>query len=301
MSTIYRRIMKRISLLQIKGIPEYSCYLETHPEELDALFRDLLIGVTKFFRDPEAFGYLEENILPELVNSASQDGTIRVWIPGCSTGEEAYSIAIILREVIDNLRAGVDLKLQIFATDIDDRSIHIARKGFYLANIASEVSPERLDKYFTEVESGYIVKKIIREMVVFASHDLVKDPPFTKMDIISCRNLLIYFNSDLQKKIIPTFYYSLNSGGILFLGTAESTGSTRDLFTTVSSKWKIYKRKDEKPLSKRLVDIPSTPPLIETYEDEKLPGKPEQAVADVVKRVLMERYSPPAIIIDVKR
>ncbi|MHB1000001.1 MAG: chemotaxis protein CheB [Armatimonadota bacterium] len=297
-STLYRRIVKRTSLLQIDGIPEYAAYVETHPEELDILFREFLIGVTRFFRDLEAFDYLENSVLPELVNAAVQDGSVRVWVTGCSTGEEAYSIAIIFREVIDRLRQDDDLKIQVFATDIDERGIAVARKGFYPANIAADVSPKRLERFFAETEGGYLVKKHIRETVVFALHDLVKDPPFTKMDMVSCRNIMIYFSSELQKRIMPTLHYALNPGGILFLGTAESTVGAPDLFTTVDSKWKIYKRNETNTLPARHIGVPAYQPITETHVEERLSNEPVSAVSDIVKRVLLERYAPPSVIID---
>lgn len=297
-STLYRRTAKRASLLQIDGIPEYADYVETHPEELDILFREFLIGVTKFFRDPEAFDYLESNVLPELVNAATEEGAVRVWVPGCSTGEEAYSLAIILHEVIDRLRPDAGLKIQVFATDIDDQAITATRKGLYPANIAADVSPERLDRFFAEAEGSYMVKKVIRETVVFALHDVVSDPPFTKMDVVSCRNMLIYFGPELQKRIMPMFHYALNLGGILFLGTAESTGAARDLFSTVSSKWKVYRRKQTKTPLVRRAGVPADRPLVETQEVESVPDELEPAVSETVKRVLLEKYAPPAVVVD---
>ncbi len=297
-STLCRRIVKRASLLQIDRIPEYADYVKAHPEELDSLFREFLIGVTRFYRDHGAFDYLENSVLPDLVNAAAQDGAIRVWVPGCSTGEEAYSITIILREVIDRIRPDAGLQIQIFATDIDDRAIAFARKAIYPANIEADVSPERLEKFFTKVEGGYQVKKLIRETVVFALHDMVKDPPFTKMDMVSCRNIMIYFSPELQKKIIPILHYALNPGGILFLGTAESIGGAPDLFSTVDSKWKIFRRNETKTPHRRLVDVPASHPIIETHEAGKLPSQPQPAVSEAVKRVLLERYAPPSVIVD---
>jgi two-component system CheB/CheR fusion protein len=297
-STLYRRIAKRASLLQIDGIPEYARYIEAHTDELDILFREFLIGVTRFFRDLEAFDYLENNVLPELIGAAAQDGAFRVWVAGCSTGEEAYSIAIVLREVIERLRPDAGLQLQIFATDIDDRAISVARKGFYPHNIASDVSAERLDRFFSQVEDGYQINKSIRETVIFALHDLVNDPPFTKMDLVSCRNMMIYFSPELQKKIMPILHYALNPGGILFLGTAESTAGAPNFFLTVDSKWKIYRRNETKTLPTRLVDVPANQPLIEKHEAENLPNQPGAPVSETVKRVLLERYAPPSVIVD---
>lgn len=296
--TLYRRLAKRAGLLEIDGIPEYARYVEAHPEELDILFREILIGVTRFFRDPEAFDYLENNVLPDLINASIQTGAVRVWVTGCSTGEEAYSIAIIFREVIDRLHPEAGLQLQVFATDIDERAIAFARKGIYPANIAADVSPGRLDQFFAEAEGGYLVKKHIRGSMVFALHDLVKDPPFTKMDMVTCRNMMIYFSAELQKKVVPSFHYALNPGGMLFLGTAESIAGAGHLFSTESSKWKIYRRKETATTPVRLVEVPPSPPFIETHEAVSLPEQPEPAVAETVKRVLLERYAPPSVIVD---
>ena len=299
-STLYRRIAKRAGLLQVEGISEYASYVETHPEELDSLFREFLIGVTRFFRDPEAFDYLESSVLPELVNACPENSAIRVWVPGCSTGEEAYSLAIVLREVIDRLRPNSGLKIQVFATDIDDRAIAVARKSLYPTNIATDISPERLNAFFVEVESGYIVAPIIREAVVFAPHDLLIDPPFTKMDIVSCRNMMIYFGAELQKKVLPILYYALNLEGILFLGTAESTAATPNLFSPIDNKWKVYRRRDTTPPARRLVDVSAYQSPVEKPSLERLGTDTVPAVSEVVKRVLLERYAPPSVTVDVE-
>lgn len=297
-STLYRRIAKRSSLLHIEGIPEYASYVETHPEEQDILFREFLIGVTRFFRDPEAFDYLKRHIVPDLINSCVNTGAVRVWVAGCSTGEEAYSIAIVLREVIDGLLPDSRLQIQLFATDIDDRAISFARKGVYPASIADDISPERLERFFTETEGHYLVNKSIRETVVFALHDLVKDPPFTKIDIVSCRNILIYFSPDLQKKVMPIFHYALNPDGILFLGTAESTGSESDLFSTVNSKWKIYRTKETRTLPPRQPGSLTPLPFIETNEVKNGPKELAAAVSEYVNHILLEKYAPASIVVD---
>ncbi|MHB1459126.1 MAG: chemotaxis protein CheB [Armatimonadota bacterium] len=297
-STLYRRIAKRTSLLQVGGISEYAEYMETHPEEIDILFKEFLIGVTRFFRDSEAFDYLGNTVLPELINLLPADSAIRIWVPGCSTGEEAYSLAIIIREVIDKLRPNEGLRIQVFATDIDDHAINIARKGIYPTNIAVDVPPERLKQFFTETDHGFLVNKLIRDSVVFALHDLIRDPPFTKMDIVSCRNMMIYFSTELQKKAMPLFHYALNAGGILFLGTAESVIGASDIFTVIDNKWKIYKRKETKTASTRLVDIPAYQPFIEPSASTNVINQPAPAVSDTVNRILLERFAPPSVIID---
>jgi two-component system CheB/CheR fusion protein len=232
-TTIHRRIERRMAVQQIETIGDYVKVLQQMPSEAEALFRDLLIGVTGFFRDPEAFKLLEEQVLPKILASKPLGGSIRVWSPGCSTGEEAYSIAILLRERLEELKQGC--KVQVFATDIDSQAISSARAGIYPVGIAADVGQERLERFFTSVPDGsaYRIHKGIRDMLVFSEQNVIKDPPFSKVDLISCRNLLIYMGGELQKKIIPMFHYALNPGGYLFLGTSETIGGCTDLFATV--------------------------------------------------------------------
>ncbi len=296
-STLYRRIEKRASLLQIDGISEYANYVEQSPEEMDALFRELLIGVTRFFRDPEAFEYLREEVIPDLVKNTAQAGSIRVWVPACSTGEEAYSLAILLRECLDRLRPDDRIKIQVFGTDIDEPAIETARKGRYPANIAADVSPERLGTFFTKAENGYAVKKLIRESVVFSPQDLTADSPFTKMDMVSCRNLLIYFSPELQKKVLPVFHYALNPNGILFLGTAEGIGSLDELFSTIDGKWKVYRRKEAAAIRTRLMEIPFRAPFVATPKFENLEKDAVADVKEALRRTLLERYAPPSVVV----
>lgn len=299
-STLYRRIAKRAGIHQIDGVSEYAGFIEENPEELDVLFQEFLIGVTRFFRDPEAFEYLQDQIIPDLVKGKARGSAIRVWVPACSTGEEAYSIAIILRECVDKLRPDADLKIQVFATDIDAQAIEVARKGRYPANIEADVPPERLQRYFTPTDDGYLIKKIIRETVVFAPQDLTADPPFTKMDLVSCRNLLIYFSSELQKKVLPIFHYALNPGGILFLGTAESIGSSEELFTTIDSKWKVFRRKETTAARAHMMEIPFRTPSIETPKFEKMEtAEATMDIQEALQRTLMELYAPPAVVVNV--
>lgn len=244
-STICRRIERRMAVHQLLAIEAYVKYLQQTPEEVDALFRDLLIGVTNFFRDPETFTVLEKKIIPELLDDKPASSTIRIWSAGCSTGEEAYSIAILLFERMEVLK--INFKIQVFATDIDKRAIGIARAGVYHAGIADDISPDRLARFFTAEPdgSGYRIHKNIRDLLVFSEHDLIKDPPFSKLDMISCRNLLIYMSSDLQKKIITLFHYALNLNGMLFLGTSESVGEFGNLFASLDRKAKIFQRKED--------------------------------------------------------
>ena len=240
-NTICRRIERRMTVHQIDAIDFYLKYLQQNPAEVTALFNDLLIGVTSFFRDPNAFLALEKLIIPELFTVKSEEKTIRIWSTACSTGEEAYSIAILFQEYLDLLKQ--NFKIQIFATDIDREAIAIARAAFYPANIALDISPERLARFFIldTDGNGYRVNKTIRDMLIFSEHNVVKDPPFSRLDLISCRNLLIYMSTVLQNKLIPLLHYALNPGGILFLGSAETLGEHNDLFMTLDPKAKIYK------------------------------------------------------------
>ena len=296
-STLYRRIEKRASLHQIDGISDYANHVEQSPEEMDSLFRDLLIGVTQFFRDPEAFEYLHDQVIPDLVKNAAQGGSIRVWVPACSTGEEAYSLAILLRESLDSLRPDAGITIRVFGTDIDERAIEVARRGFYPATIKTDVSSERLEEFFTTVESGYAVKKLIRETVVFAPQDLTADPPFTRMDMVSCRNLLIYFSPELQRKVLPIFHYALNPGGTLFLGSAEGLGNFEELFSTVEGKWKVFRRRETAPAKARLMEIPFRAPFVETPEHENLEEDATTDTREALRRTLLERYAPPSVVV----
>jgi two-component system CheB/CheR fusion protein len=244
MSSIHRRILRRMSLHQIEALDGYVLYLQKTPQEIEALFADLLIGVTSFFRDPEAFKVLAGQIIPQLLANKPDGEVVRVWAPGCSTGEEAYSIAILLLEQMEALERRY--AVQLFATDIDARAMATARAGRYPASIASDVSPERLARFFTREPDGsaYVINKSVRDLLIFSEQDVCQDPPFSRLDLISCRNLLIYFGPELQQKVIPLFHYALNPDGVLFLGTSESIGNFTDLFAVVDSKAKLYRRKE---------------------------------------------------------
>ena len=244
-STIHRRIERRMAVHQIEGIDGYVKYLQQTPAEVEALFRDMLIGVTNFFRDPEAFQVLEEQVIPAIFAGKSPGAVIRVWTTGCSTGEEAYSIAILLVERIEAIKAS--FTVQLFATDIDSQAIATARAGLYPASIAADLSPERLARFFTaEADGGgYRIHKSIRDLLVFSEQDVIKDPPFSRLDLLSCRNLLIYLGAELQKKLIPLFHYALKPDGWLFLGTSEGVGDHDALFRVLNRKAKIFQRKAE--------------------------------------------------------
>ena len=244
-STIYRRIERRMAVHQVESIDAYVKYLQQTPPEVEALFRDLLIGVTNFFRDPEAFLALENEVIPKLFSGKSAGSAVRVWSAGCSTGEEAYSMAILLVERMEALKQSYTV--QVFATDIDSRAIDRARAGLFPASISADLSPERLARFFTLEPGGqvYRIHKGIRDLLVFSEQDLIKDPPFSRLDLISCRNLLIYLDADLQKKLIPLFHYALNPTGKLFLGSSEGVGEFDGLFGVLNRKAKLYQRKDD--------------------------------------------------------
>jgi len=269
-STIHRRIERRMAVHQVESMDSYVKFLQQAPMEVTALFRDLLIGVTSFFRDPDAFTTLEEHIIPKLFAEKLPGSMIRIWSPGCSTGEEAYSLAILLQEYLEKLKQSY--RVQVFATDIDNQAIATARIGLYLASIATDIPPERLARFFVAEPDGsaYRIHKSIRDMLVVSEQDVIKDPPFSKLDLISCRNLLIYMGGDLQKKIIPLFHYALNPGGFLFLGTSETVGEFGDLFSTLDSKSKLYQRKDDIRSSQRTAMSRFLPNLT-TLETAALP------------------------------
>ena len=242
-STIHRRIERRMAVHQVNALDDYVRYLQQTPVEVEALFRDLLIGVTNFFRDPEAFAVLEAQAIPRLFADQRADAVIRVWSAGCSTGEEAYSLAILLVERMEALKQS--FTVQVFATDIDSRAITTARVGVYPASIAADVTPERLARYFTAEPGGgaYRIHKGIRDMLVFSEQDVIKDPPFSKLDMIVCRNLLIYLGAGLQKQLMPLFHYALKPAGFLFLGTSEGVSEFDALFSVLDRKAKLYQRK----------------------------------------------------------
>lgn len=300
-STIYRRIERRMSLHQIAKIADYVRYLRENSQETELLFKELLIGVTSFFRDPLMWEQLKEKVLPGMLAARPHGGVLRVWTAGCSTGEEAYSLAMIFKEVLDLTGLDGRFSLQIFATDLDREAIEKARLGCYPANISADVSEERLRRFFIKNEDkGYSVKKEIREMVIFAPQNLVMDPPFTKLDLLTCRNLLIYFEAELQKKLMPLFHYSLNPGGVLFLGSAETVGLATSLFTLLPGKARCYRKLDSLPQAN--LDFPSafargpSGGIVPSSGHAKTtsPALNLQSVAD---QVLLRHYSPPAVLV----
>ncbi|MBN1930299.1 MAG: PAS domain-containing protein [Desulfobacterales bacterium] len=298
-STIARRIERRLVVHQIKALSDYFLYLQKNPAEIDVLFKNLVIGVTSFFRDSEAYDLLSQQVLPELLREKEPDTTLRFWVAGCSTGEEAYSLSMILSEAMD--KAKKHFNVQIFATDIDASALDIARKGIYSESIGADVSPERLDHFFIKEPGFFKVKKQLREMVVFSVHNIVKDPPFSRLDLVSCRNLMIYMDSVLQKKIIPLFHYSLKPGGILFLGTSESIGDNTDIFQPLNSKWKIFERK--KGVAGAIIAYPAeinygAQQSAEFNEKDKLPVISE--VQEIAEKAILDEYAPVGVLINDK-
>ena len=298
-NTVRRRIERRMSVHQISNINQYVRYLQENSQEIDLLFKELLIGVTSFFREPDAFEVLKEKVISELLKDKKGGEPVRVWVIGCSTGEEAYSIAIVLRECLDDLKLK-GIKIQIYATDLDKEAIEVARQGMYPESIAADVSKERLQQFFTKEDDHYRIKKNIRDNIVFAQQNILTDPPFTKLDLLCCRNLLIYLNSDTQKKLMPLFHYTLNPGGFLFLGSSESIGGFTDLFYPLDNKWKVFKRR-ETPIARReLIEFPAPRMPFEARTGVALSvqREPEVSVTDAAKAFILQNIAPPVILIN---
>ncbi len=299
-TTVYRRIERRMGLHQIDSIANYVRFLRENTHEIDLLFKELLIGVTSFFRDPPAWDHLRQDVLPALIASYSTGGILRAWVPGCSTGEEAYSLAMVFREALEPFKPVKNLVLQIFATDLDQAAIDNARQGLYPDNIAADVPPERLRRFFVQEDRGYRVAKEIREMVVFATQNVIMDPPFTRLDILACRNLLIYLSPELQKKLIPLFHYSLNAGGVLFLGSSETIGNYAELFSPLDAKSRLYRRRDQ-PAVPIPVEFPATAfgaPNAAIEADGGAGGrKPLPAnLQGMADHLIAHRYAPVALL-----
>ncbi len=296
-ATISRRIRRRMLLLHFSEIPEYVQHLQENPAELDALYHELLINVTTFFRDPESFAALKEVVFPSILKSRKPDSPVRVWVPGCSTGEEVYSVAMTFLEFFDDQPGNVSL--QLFATDIDGPAIEIARAGHYGPNIVEEVSRERLERFFTKSANGYQINKSLRDLCIFAKQNVFKDPPFSRLDLISCRNVLIYFGPVLQKKVFSLFHYALKPSGHLFLGTAETIGEYSDLFRVVDQKNKIFAKK---PISTPFhFEFPNPMVSAQTSNDSPVRAVEtlsHQEIQREVDRMLLERFAPPGVVID---
>ena len=295
-TTLERRIARRMAVRRIETLADYARLLEGSSAETEALYHDCLISVTSFFRDGEVFEALAEQVLPAFFEERGTDAPIRVWVPGCASGEEAYSIAICLLEAAG--KRPTNPTFQIFGTDLNDRALKTARAGVYLENIAQHVSPERLRRFFSKGDGRYQISKAIREMCVFARHDLTRDPPFSRMDLVSCRNVLIYLETRLQERVFATFHYALAPSGFLLLGPAESVGESSPLFGALDEKHRIYAKKaaavaphlqfaprarDERPATQTLL----------TPRAAARSHVPREA-----DRLLLVRYGPPSIVVD---
>lgn len=294
-----------MSIHRISEPKDYLRFLHEYPHELDLLFRDLLIGVTSFFRDPEAFKTLSENILPRMFASKPDGYTIRIWSGGCSTGEEAYSLVIAAWEVIQ--RVNPTLQLQVFATDIDDRAIGVARRGAYPLTIANDISEARLHEFFSKEENHYQIRKDLREHVIFAPHDITSDPPFTKLDILACRNVLIYLDAELQRKLLPVFHYAVRPGGLLFIGNSESAGNYPEAFVALDKKWRLYESTRGAPTMRSALTHAKLSFQPKYHQTEKMvtlepSGERTQRPVEIellhlLERHLLRSYTPPTVIV----
>ncbi len=297
-NTLFRRIERRKGVHQIDKLYNYVRLMQENPKEVEILFKELLIGVTSFFRDTAVWERLKESVMPDLLDELPDGHILRAWVSGCSTGEEAYSLAIIFKETLEKIKKHRNLTLQVFATDLDHDAIEIARKGYFSKNIASDVSPDRLSRFFTVEGDGYRVNTAIREMVVFATQNVIKDPPFTKLDILTCRNMLIYMEAELQKKVIALFHYSLNPSGIMVLGTAETLGLPNEGFTDIDSKLKIFKRNvtSTEPV---IVDFPSSFSRSKRIRPEIEPSpKTVENIQVLADQILLQQFAPASVMIN---
>jgi two-component system CheB/CheR fusion protein len=299
-NTLFRRIERRKGIYQIEKINTYVRFLQENPKEVEILFKELLIGVTSFFRDAVIWETLKEKVLPGMLKEAPNGYVMRAWVTGCSTGEEAYTLAIIFKEALAEIQKHKNVSLQIFATDLDSDAIEKARKGVFSNNIVTDVSPERLNRFFSPEADGYRVNNAIREMVVFAPQNVIKDPPFTKLDILTCRNMLIYMEPELQRKLMVLFNYSLNLGGIMVLGTAESLGAHNEGFKDVDAKMKIFKR-TASILAPELIDFPSSFYRTKGFAPAKVqPIKVVDNIQSIADQILLQYFAPASVLVNDK-
>ena len=292
-----RRVRRRMGLVHIEDPSVYLNFLRDSPAEIEALYKDMLIGVTEFFREPEGFNLLDEQVLPELVAKSGGKTQVRVWVPGCSTGEEPYSIAMLLIEQFQSI--GKPSNFQIFATDIDLDAIARAREGVYPESIAGDITPERLNRFFVQMGDHYQIRREIRDTVVFAPQNVISDAPFSRLDLISCRNLLIYLELPVQQRVISLFHFALREGGYLFLGASESVGRHTDLFDPLSKKWRIFRRvgpprRDHQPTGLPLLSPKYTPVTLEPHAPAHLP------LAEVMRRALLDTFAPASVLVNRK-
>lgn len=296
-NTIRRRIGRRMILQHISSLSDYVRFLQRNPAEVETLFKEMLIGVTNFFRDPESWEALKEKVLPQLFEERPLDQAVRIWVVGCSTGEEAYTIAMLVQEYME--QHGVSYKLQIFATDIDGNGIEKARLGIFPEGIATDLTPERLQRFFDHKGNIYQVKRIIRDNVVFAVQNVAKDPPFSRLDLVCCRNLMIYIQPELQKQVLRIFHYALNQNGFLMLGNSETVGDYYTLFASLDRKWKIYQcKRATAPLGPGF-DLKAPPVNVEEKNGPRPAALPQESTATLralVERTLLNEYTPTCIV-----
>ena len=297
-NTVYRRIERRMGVHNIDKISSYVRFLQENPKEVDILFKELMIGVTSFFRDTIVWEKLKETVIPNIIAKLKTGSILRAWVPGCSTGEEAYSLAIVFKEALEKVNPHGGFSLQIFATDLDNDAIVIARKGIFPASIADDVSPDRLNRFFNKTDNSYCVNDEIREKVVFAQHNITMHPPFTKIDILSCRNLLIYMDAELQKKLLSLFYYSINPDGIILLGSSETLRTQSHLFTSVDAKLKIYKRSVTKQRPE-LFDFPASFSRIKPINiEEQRSAKSILNIQTLADQLLLQHFSSAGVLVN---
>ncbi|MCH8550838.1 MAG: PAS domain-containing protein [Natronospirillum sp.] len=302
-STLMRRIERRMLVHGLAEPLAYVQYLEENSQEVQLLFREILIGVTAFFRDPEIWTYLDEEALPALVATTPQGSDLRAWVVGCSTGEEAYSLAITFTEALEQLPSGHNITLQIFATDLSQEAITVARAGRYPKGIEEQVSKQRLARHFIKTAGGYQVKPDIRDKVLFAQHDVILDPPFTKLDLIACRNLLIYFDPMLQRRLLPLFHYSLRGHGLLMLGSSETVGRLSHLFEALKPRLRLYRRLRHDSISGSNFLLKSFPPLSTLSKEQSVPAnsvspKGSNNLQTAADHLLLQVYSPAAVVLN---
>ncbi|KPQ29548.1 MAG: two-component system, chemotaxis family, CheB/CheR fusion protein [Marinobacter excellens HL-55] len=303
-STLHRRIERRMAIHGLSDLADYTGFLKANTQEVELLFRELLIGVTQFFRDPDTWDYLIHAGLPEILSRDIPDRTLRAWVAGCSTGEEAYSLAIAFTEALDTVDSRRKLNLQIFASDVSPEAITVARKGCYPLSIAGSVSEDRLARFFIRHDTHYQVRPAIRDKVLFARHDVILDPPFTKLDLIACRNLLIYFDLTLQRRILPLFHYSLRPNGLLLLGSSETIGRLNHLFEPLKPKIRLYRSKHYQSARHSDFLLESFPPMSTLPKEHSVPTNQVpsleaiNSLQNAADHLLLQVYSPAAVVLN---
>lgn len=302
-STLYRRIGRRMAIHRLSTMALYADFLEHNNAEIDLLFKELLIGVTEFFRDAKTWQVLAETALPALLAERSEERELRAWCIGCSTGEEAYTLAMVFHEVLATLSEPHDFSLQIFASDLNPDAIATARRGDYPATIKEHISAGRLARFFTRTENGYRIHENLRNMVLFAQHDVILDPPFTRVDLIICRNLLIYFDPKLQRKLLPLFHYCLRDAGVLMLGSSETIGRSGDLFATIDARQRLYRRYGRNAAHGPDLLLHSIPPLSRPQKENSVPPRkassaPNDNLQAAADHVLLQIYAPAAVVLN---